>query len=82
MLSGDVKRSLSVSQHAVHLFPNIAEGWATLVATATHPSCVKYPVPTASSLLSYVRKNLQLERSLSKWIGNMERKLEIQAAAR
>lgn len=81
MLSGDMKRSLSVSQHAVHLFPNIAEGWATLVAPALHLSNSGYPVHVASSVLSYVRKNLPLERALSKWMSNVERKLEIQAAA-
>lgn len=79
MLSGDLKRSLSVSQHAVHLFPNVAEGWATFVAPALHLSQSGYPVHVASSLLSYVRKNLPLERPLSKWMSKVERTLEIRA---
>lgn len=73
LIGGNKKSALSVSQHAVHLYPNEGESWAVLAAS-TYFHCTPNQI---RSFVSFARQNLDLGRPLAKWMSNFERKVAL-----
>ncbi|RZF45634.1 hypothetical protein LSTR_LSTR010585 [Laodelphax striatellus] len=69
LLSGNVKESLIMSQHAVHLYPNIAEGWSVFLASAV---AMKQPTDILKNILCQLRYNVDASNYLSDWVNAME----------
>ncbi|KAK3911004.1 Tetratricopeptide repeat protein 37 [Frankliniella fusca] len=76
LLSNDVQSASRSSQKALHQYPNIAENWATFVASVLPLD--KSPAQAAKlrDTISHVRRRLQpTAGGLKKWLGNCEHHL-------
>lgn len=73
LLGGKIKEALATSQRAVHLYPNMGESWAVLVASC-YIAQIQTPI---RALISRARQYTDLERPLAKWMSNFERKIAL-----
>ncbi|XP_039276622.1 tetratricopeptide repeat protein 37 isoform X2 [Nilaparvata lugens] len=69
LLSGNVKDSLTMSQQAVHLYPNVAEGWAVFLASAI---AMQKPTDLLMNILARLRFNVDSTNYLSDWVNSIE----------
>lgn len=76
LLAGDGVSAALSSQKAVHLFPNVAENWSTLVASVLPQNKSPPQAARLRDLIAHVRRRLQPSAGgLKKWLGNCEHHL-------
>ncbi len=76
LLSNDVQSAAISSQKALHQYPNIAENWATFVASVLPRDSSPAQAAKLRDTISHVRRRLQpTAGGLKKWLGNCEHHL-------
>ncbi|XP_026288453.1 tetratricopeptide repeat protein 37 [Frankliniella occidentalis] len=76
LLSNDVESASISSQKALHQYPNIAENWATFVASVLPKDKSSTQAAKLRDTISHVRRRLQPSAGgLKKWLGNCEHHL-------
>ncbi|XP_046996555.1 tetratricopeptide repeat protein 37 [Schistocerca americana] len=82
LLSGKAKASLSSSQKAVHMFPDIPENWVVLIASFL-PWCILssscQSLHWMKQLIGHVRRKMEASRQMNKWLSSHERKVTLLA---
>lgn len=72
LLAGKAEESLRSSMKAVHMYPEVAENWAVLIA-------VQYSrgndYTSLLNIINHVRRKLTCSRPLNSWLSNIERKV-------
>ncbi|XP_017785314.1 PREDICTED: tetratricopeptide repeat protein 37 [Nicrophorus vespilloides] len=68
LFAGDLDKGLVAAQRAIHIYPNVAEGWAVLIF-ALHLLKKKM---SKNFNVENLRKNVSFSKNLSDWISNVK----------